>query len=60
MEPLNLMVSLSFYGSDERNRADIKRARRARRTATASSAERVLRTGTAHRALHWLRTVSAR
>jgi hypothetical protein len=60
MEPLNLMVSLSFYGNDDRNRADIKRARRARRTTTASCGEPVLRTGTARRAAHWLRTVGAR
>ena len=58
MEPLNLMVSLSFYGNDDRNRAEIKRARRTSRKA--DSRHSADRGGRVRRTALWLRTAGAR
>ncbi len=74
MEPLNLMVSLSFFGN-KRDRADnasngarrtaepapaSTRARRIGDARTAPASTCAQRTGGARRAVRWLRTVGAR
>ena len=56
MEPLSLMVNLSFYGNDNRNRAELKRVRRAKRSEAAS---RDPRAGVVRRAALRLKALGA-